>query len=80
MLVATGVAANSYRINRAPGAELMNPIILRLLCPPSSFLILTEHANNSRQAVIIALTMISNGVIYGCLALSVRSLLFEKNS
>jgi hypothetical protein len=75
ILVAAGLTAYSYHINRTPGLALMSPAMLLIMCPPSIFLVATEHASVSGQVFIIALTLVANGVIYGVGAMLARRLL-----
>jgi|HubBroStandDraft_4_1064222.scaffolds.fasta_scaffold434270_2 hypothetical protein len=77
-LVAAGITTRSYYTNSTPGSDLMNPILLLIACPPALLLIATEHASVSVQALIITLTLMANGVIYGVAAMSVRQF-FDKD-
>jgi hypothetical protein len=79
-LVAAGITANAYLINRSPSAQPMDPILVFSFCPSSILLIATERASRSVQAFLIALTVILNGLIYGALGLLWHALFWKKQT
>jgi hypothetical protein len=74
MTVAGILVWYAYFSNRHQDAPRLGDLAYLIACPPSICLMATENASAPVQVFIVSVVIALNGLLYGAVALSLRSL------